>query len=446
MSPPDVLQQFIKNYCTDSAPFLLALSGGADSLCLFYALLACRIHSKISFHVAHVDHGWRPESADEALQLQRLVEAHGVDFHLRQLDPDAIVGNPENFCRDERYSFFKELNDIHFFQGVFVGHHGDDQAETVFKRVLEGAHWSRLGALKSKTAFRGLNLLRPFLSLKKREILSWLNLNGIVPFEDSTNEDIRFLRARMRQVIFPSLTESFGKNIDQSFLQLGRDASELTDYFDRKVQPILLSSLEGPFGSCLDLHGRLPESLLEIKYLVRKFCDAHQFYLSRSSIDLLAGFLQAGAANRRVETGAHVIWVDRQKMFIPRPLDFTFSEIKIASQGEFIHNGWTVSVGPARPVLSCSGMLEAWKGHFRVVLPVGDYKLALAVPGAPYLKRSFSVAKWWNNNKIPAFLRSMVPVIWQDDFIRHEFLTGKSSAMIFDEPREWVEIHLQWGV
>ena len=133
------IENFLQVYCHSSSPLLLALSGGPDSLCLFYALLKYRNESNTPFHVAHVNHNWREKSVLEAQTLEQLASKHQVPFHLKILDPSLLRGNLEAACREERYQFFASLCQFNQFQGVLTGHHQGDQAETIFKRILEGA-------------------------------------------------------------------------------------------------------------------------------------------------------------------------------------------------------------------------------------------------------------------------------------------------------------------
>ncbi len=134
----EAIAKFIEQFCSGPEPLLLGLSGGPDSLALYYGLLSCQRKYNISFHIAHIDHGWRLESAQEAEQMRQLAERAGIPFHLKKLKPAELKGNLEMACRIERYRFFAELCQTCSFQGVLVGHQRDDQSETILKKLLEG--------------------------------------------------------------------------------------------------------------------------------------------------------------------------------------------------------------------------------------------------------------------------------------------------------------------
>lgn len=319
----DKIEKFLIQTCREPSPVLLALSGGPDSLSLFYALLYLRERQGIIFHIAHVDHGWREESAKEAQALQKLAENYQIHFHLKKLNPQLLKGNLESASRDARYDFFDQLCKEHAFQGVLTGHHQDDHAETVLKRLMEGAHWSKWGAFQADAIVKGVRILRPLLKCSKKEIQTFLDGLKVHAFDDSTNRDLKFLRARMRETIFPHLNQEFGKDVRKSFSAIADEAQELTDYFRLQCAPYLQHVVRGPESICLDLQNFSPLNLLEIKYLIRYLADEMGFFLSREIIAQAAEAVMLNKVNRQFAMGAHRLWVDRQRLL------FSKNELKI---------------------------------------------------------------------------------------------------------------------
>ncbi|MCH9703393.1 MAG: tRNA lysidine(34) synthetase TilS, partial [Chlamydiae bacterium] len=129
----------MKKICAGRGPLLLALSGGPDSM----ALLHLMRELNHPFEVAHIDHGWREKSAEEAEKLQTLVNE---PFHLKRLEK--FSQNAEDQARRARLNFFRELCEKRGLEGVLLGHHADDQAETVLKRLFEGARLTKLSGLE----------------------------------------------------------------------------------------------------------------------------------------------------------------------------------------------------------------------------------------------------------------------------------------------------------
>ena len=126
-----------------------------------------------------------------------------LPFHLKTLNPQTLVGNLEAACRNERLKFFKELSKQHGYQAVILAHHADDQAETVLKRVFEGADLTCMGGLKEKSEINGLSVWRPLLNVSKNDVLIWLQQHGHVAITDKTNLDPKYLRGRCRIQIIP---------------------------------------------------------------------------------------------------------------------------------------------------------------------------------------------------------------------------------------------------
>jgi len=425
LDPVAVLERFLSEHVSGQAPLLLALSGGPDSLCLFYALLKCQK----PFHVAHVDHSWRDESAEEARILEELALHHRIPFHKKCLNPHVFDReNLENACRMARYAFFRDLSETFGFYGVLTGHHADDQAETILKRVLEGSHWSHLGGLSPDTIVYGVRVLRPFLKIAKRDLVGWLTHQGNNFFEDPTNLDSRFLRGRMRQTLFPWLNQQFGKNVQRPLNSLGEEAEELRSYFDEKVDPVLSKAIRGPFGLFVDFqHGHR----IEIDYALRKLATREGIELSREALQLGAQLLASGAANKAISAGEKVIRIDRHRLFIPA-WQVPFSEGIAIAPGKYQIGPWSIEVseGSFSVPVKTTSWNEGWSGEFSTLLPLGEYHLAQAVPNALCKEKNRSLAKWWNQNKIPAFLSKVVPVVWQGNHVSHEFLTGRNLVDI----------------
>lgn len=220
---------------------------------------------RVEFAVAHVNHNWRPESTAEAEKLQKWV---AVPFHLHTLDPQALTGNLEDACRTERLAFFRSLLAQYGYRAVIMGHHADDQAETVLKRLFEGATLTQLGGIREVSSNEGIQIWRPLLTVSKRAILDYCAKHQLEAIDDYTNRDERYLRARMRQTLIPSLSATFKKEIAKPLSKLGTESQELKEYLDQKVEQILKNKFEVDGSWKLELSDCHP---VEIKHLLKKF-------------------------------------------------------------------------------------------------------------------------------------------------------------------------------
>jgi len=379
----------------------------------------------LTFHIAHVDHGWRQESAEEANVLKKMSESLNVPFHCKKLDPKQMKGNLEAACRKERYAFFTSLCKEHQLQAILTGHHQNDQAESIFKRIMEGAHWSRWIGLQPESHMDGVKLLRPFLQLTKKEIEEFVTRFDLPAFDDPTNRQQHFLRARLRETVFPRLNLEFGKNVESSFLEIGEEAKELVDYFEVKLSPLLQEVIRGPWGICLDLQGQHPRSNVEMKFLIRLLCKHEHVMFSREIIRLAAHHLIAGTANIKFEMGQRCLMIDRERIFITAfAMDGDHRQVVRVSPGSFSIGQWQVLVEEHVYQVGdfSSSWRLGWRGTIKCCLPKKSYWIRFANKGVDRKMRKIMGAR-----KVPAFLADWFPFIYDERQICHEFVTGTNS-------------------
>lgn len=279
--------EFLQAHFQPGAPLLLGVSGGPDSLALLHLLVEARHFFPMELHVAHVDHGWRPESGGEAKILEGIVRALELPFHLCVLEKGDDSKNLENRAREGRLSFFHKLYVEKGFQALVLGHQANDAAETVLKRVLEGASLTSLGGIKSVAQFEGMPIWRPLLKVSKEELVAWLEKRELAAFDDPTNRDPRFLRARMREHLLPTLAQAFGKEIQNNLCRLGEVAHEISAYLQKKIAPILERVERTSDGLRLDLNPFLPLESIEVKALLKAVAEQEEIVLSSFHLDLL---------------------------------------------------------------------------------------------------------------------------------------------------------------
>lgn len=295
------VKQFLISHSTKGRPLILGLSGGPDSLALFHLLHRCQKFFPLTLHIAHVDHGWRQESGQEAEQLQKEVESLGYRFHLHTLQG---IPSKEDIARQERLLFFRRLYDELQAQAVILGHHAGDQAETILKRIFEGASLEALSGIRLKATLEGMEVWRPLLRTTKAEILAWIKEEKLNPFEDPTNHDPKYLRSRLRVDILPQLSQMFGKEVSGNLCRLGESAEEFNDYLGRKLKRYedLIEGTRVDFSSCLPLEP------LEIKVFIKKIAERNKISLSHQSLRAIYQLLERGKGKGKV--GARGGWIE----------------------------------------------------------------------------------------------------------------------------------------
>jgi len=195
-------QQWLIN---QSLPHRLAVgfSGGADSTALLLAL-AQQGHEVVAWHV---DHGWSDASGELAASLKNKAAAWGIEFHSARL-PSPSGKNREAEARKGRFSQFVDWADSQQLHTLCLGHHGDDQAETVCMRMLQGSGPAGCSGMRRQRDWQGLRIVRPLLHLSHREIVTALRCADVDWFEDDSNRDTTLLRNRIRHRLFPALRAS----------------------------------------------------------------------------------------------------------------------------------------------------------------------------------------------------------------------------------------------
>lgn len=274
------LLKFLNKYWLPPQNILLGLSGGPDSMALFFNLIPLSRRKKFSLFIAHVDHGWREESAKEADSLYQLCKEYDLPFHLKKITAYPEKENLEDYSREQRLQFFKELTKQYNCQAVVLGHHANDQVEVILKRMFEGAYFPSLKGMQESTRINDLQIWRPFLSVKKEELISFLQGKQLPFFTDATNLSPQFLRGKMRTEILPFLENKFGKKIQQNLLILGKEAEEYKKYFSDKIVGIMESIVVEEDRIILDFSKQILHSL-EIKHLLKSIGEKYRIGITR---------------------------------------------------------------------------------------------------------------------------------------------------------------------
>jgi tRNA(Ile)-lysidine synthase len=205
---------------------VVALSGGADSVALLDALVSLRKRRGFELVAAHLDHGLRPESVDDARFCEELCQRLGVPIRIGHADVRARAmrerRGDEDAARRERYLFLRRVARETRADAIVTAHNRDDQAETLLLRLLRGSGRVGLGAISARR--RGI--VRPLLTVSRGEVLAYLQERGQTWREDPTNADPRHFRNRVRHELLPYLESRFNPRIKET---LARTAGILAD-------------------------------------------------------------------------------------------------------------------------------------------------------------------------------------------------------------------------
>jgi len=389
-----MVKEFLDRHYLSKKPLLLGYSGGPDSKALLYALLECG--KNLPLHLAHIDHGWREESADEAMSLKIEAEKLNLPFHHCRLDLKDHK-NIEAVCREKRLLFFSEVLEKIKGEALLLAHQKNDVTETVLKRVFEGAHLPHLYGLKETATLQGMPIWRPLLSISKEEIYQFLKERSLSWIEDPTNHESYLLRGRMRSSLIPLLEGQFGKEIQENLYLLGKRSDELNDYLQTRVSPLLEGIKKGPFGRWLNFN--IPLHSIERRYLLLQFLG---FTPKRGDLEQMLAWIEQKEPDK--EMGQ--LFFDRGFVFsIERPISFP--------------EGWEIKTQKTSQNESrISSWIDFLLGKVELILPEGEYEFR--PPGKAY----GAFKKLWSEHHVPAFLREKLPILFKKGIPYQELLTG----------------------
>ncbi len=249
-----------------NAPVLLALSGGADSRALLHMLAHLSQQHGFALSAAHLHHGIRGEEADRDLQFCRaLAKRYNIPFYERRADIPALAAqsgrSEEQEAREVRYAFLEEVMHTHDIPLLATAHHADDQLETVLFRLCRGTGSDGLcGIAPMRALGDGRFLVRPLLSLTRREILQYCTENNLEYVVDSTNADTAYARNRIRAEIVPVMESLFAEP-QKRVTALTDDLREDAEYLSAVAADFLKRPRQGSGLPISELR-QLPPSIL----------------------------------------------------------------------------------------------------------------------------------------------------------------------------------------
>lgn len=219
------------NLFPENSRILVACSGGPDSMALLYLLqdIATHRHTTYKIGVAIVDHCIRPESKDEVLWLQHQVEELGLPFYSATFDVPHLSKehkkSEETIGRQVRYQWLNEIAQSEGYDYISVAHHKDDQAESILAHIIRGSGLNGLTGMSVVQSEYAIPVVRPLLDVTKENLLAYIGTKHISYCVDSTNEDVRYQRNRIRHRIIPEL-EAVNPAVVDAIVRLGSSVNE----------------------------------------------------------------------------------------------------------------------------------------------------------------------------------------------------------------------------
>ncbi|MGN0204594.1 MAG: tRNA lysidine(34) synthetase TilS [Coprococcus sp.] len=213
------------------------VSGGADSICLLYILMALKPVMHLKLTVVHIHHGLRGEAADADRDfVKKICAAEDVPFVCYQTDIRAMAAarhmSEEEAGRIFRYECFERVRAEKNADKIAVAHHMDDTAETVLMNLFRG---SGLKGLAGIPAVRGA-VVRPLLYVSRKEIEAFLERNDIAYRTDSTNFETDYTRNRLRLDVLPYIKENINPAAAEHIADTAVLAADVCRYVEEQAR------------------------------------------------------------------------------------------------------------------------------------------------------------------------------------------------------------------
>jgi len=238
------------NLLPAGAPLLLSVSGGQDSMAMTALLADLRRLHGWSLTLWHGDHGWRPESGRQAGELAAWAAGEGLPLVLERAHPAPPC---EDQARQWRYRRLAELAALRGMGHVVTGHTATDRAETVLLNLARGSHRRGLASLRPSRPLHdnpggGPQLVRPLLHFSRDDTARICHSRGLPVWLDSSNDDRRYGRNRLRAEVLPVLEALYPGAQRRMSLQAERLAQE-----DEQQQQLVALALGALTCGDLDL-------------------------------------------------------------------------------------------------------------------------------------------------------------------------------------------------
>ena len=425
-----VLQTIKANSLTeDQASVVVAVSGGADSVALLHILLQLRSCLGISLYVASLDHGVRAQDGrDDLAFVGELATRWKLPFAEGRADVPLLTAQSdmgvEEAARRARYDFLAQLAERIGANCVAVGHHAQDQAETIMMRILRGAGIRGIRGMSVNAPMpyhSRIRLIRPLLYVSKCDILAYCNTHNLPYRHDSSNDDTRYLRNFVRHRIIAPMLERNPRALD-SFARLADSASADEEYlsvrFEIEVMPHVRVS---EYAWCIEKTAfKLLHKSMKRRFLRRAMNElaGGDNSLHLSAVVSIADWLDGAAVGKKRDLGRGIqLRVDYDNICIEtHDAQPVIDGYRLVPESTFIE-----LVAPARFKLGDVRVrletgCRAAEAHAAIHLPIVPLYLRTRRKGERFRPKGMNgksrkIKSWMIDRKIPRYMRERIPIV-----------------------------------
>ena len=221
------------------------ISGGADSVCLFFALLELQKEMDFTFYAVHINHGYRGEASDRDERFVRdLCEKYGVPLQVFSVDLESTAKKRKQSLEEagreiRRELFEKEMQSRNACK-IALAHHENDNAETFLWNLCRGCGLHGLGGIRPVNGV----YIRPLLGMTRGEIETFLQKRQQPYCTDATNLETDYTRNKLRHLVLPVLEEQINRQTVRHMNTTMEELRELDDYVEMQVEAAYQACVE----------------------------------------------------------------------------------------------------------------------------------------------------------------------------------------------------------
>ena len=255
---------------------LVAVSGGPDSLALLYSLNNLKSQFGCHLHIAHLNHGLRSNATKDTTYVCQQAQILGIPVTVRKI---SLPNASEASARQARYQFLEQVSNQTGASKIALGHHLEDQAETVLMHLFRG---SGITGLQGMLKVREGKFIRPLLTSSRSEIEEFIHSLGLTPCFDESNMDRSYLRNRIRIDLIPHLKENYNPNIQDALNRTAEILQVESDFMDTiattafdacKIQANTIDR-----NKLLNYHPAIQRRILRLAIIEQLGCATNLYY------------------------------------------------------------------------------------------------------------------------------------------------------------------------
>lgn len=384
---------------------VVGCSTGPDSMALVDMLLKIRKKYNLCIIIAHVNHNVRRESIEEEHFIKNYCLENNLFFESMIIE-EYSDDNFHNEARNIRYNFFDSIVHKYSANYLMTAHHGDDLMETILMRIVRGSTVSGYAGFNRETKFDNYTIIRPLITLTKKEIQEYMNNNNLWYAVDISNMKDVYTRNRYRKYILPKLKEE-NKNVHKKFLKFSEKVTDISNFFDKYVDSKYSNIVR---NDVINIKELLKEERVVIKSIISKYL--YQIY--KDSIYMIT--------DKNIDTLYNSITSKKSNIVIDIPGNYKFiksysnayiikNELKENYKYEIKNSVFINGFGTIKKIDECSET-----DNFVTYLDSSEIKLPIyvrnRVAGDKMVIKNMDVAKKIKN----IFIDSKVPIDKRDNY------------------------------